>query len=182
MEHGIFPGDAVTGPGIPDEVVDRYRELSADIASGVGVVSTRLRGRDYAATVSGFLSVSYDPPTLLVSLYAEARIAEAVADAGSWALSLLPARLRGTANWLASPGSPLEGLLNQVDYGRAPETGAAVIEGSIAWFEVRTTSVTRAATHLLVVGEVLSMGRRAPADDESDPLVHFAGAYARLGR
>ena len=182
MEHGVFPADTVSGPDVPEEVIDRYRELSADIASGVGVVSTRLRGRDYAATVSGFLSVSYDPPTLLVSLYAEARIAEAVVEAGSWALSLLPARLRGTANWLASPGAPLEGLLNQVDYGRAPETGAAVIEGAIAWFEVRTTAVTTAATHRLVVGEVVAMGRRASADDESDPLVHFAGAYTRLGR
>ncbi|MDN3904840.1 flavin reductase family protein [Arthrobacter sp. YD2] len=182
MEHGVFPGDAVEGPDVPDEVVDRYRELSADIASGVGVVSTRLRGRDYAATVSGFLSVSYDPPTVLVSLYAEARIAEAVLDAGSWALSLLPARLRGTANWLASPGSPLEGLLNQVDYGRGPETGAAIIDGAIAWFEVRTTSVTTAATHELIVGEVVSMGRRASADDESDPLIHFASAYGRLAR
>ncbi|MDM7989021.1 flavin reductase family protein [Arthrobacter sp. zg-Y877] len=182
MEHGVFPGESVTAPDVPDEVIDRYRELSADIASGVGVVSTRLRGRDYAATVSGFLSVSYDPPTLLVSLYAEARIAEAVLDAGSWVLSLLPARLRGTANWLASPGSPLEGLLNQVDYGRAPETGAAVIEDSIAWFEVRTTQVMTAATHQLIVGEVVSMGRRADADDESDPLLHFASAYARLGR
>ena len=182
MEHGVFPGDTVEGTGASEETIDRYRELSADIASGVGVVSTRLRGRDYAATVSGFLSVSYDPPTLLVSLYAEARIAEAVVDAGSWALSLLPARLRGTANWLASPGSPLEGLLNQVDYGRGPETGAAVIDGSIAWFEVRTTSVTTAATHRLIVGDVLSMGRRAGADDESDPLIHFASAYGRLAR
>ncbi|MCQ2001091.1 flavin reductase family protein [Arthrobacter zhaoxinii] len=182
MEHGVFPGETVAGPDVPDEVIDTYRELSADIASGVGVVSTRLRGRDYAATVSGFLSVSYDPPTLLVSLYAEARIAEAVVDAGSWVLSLLPARLRGTANWLASPGSPLEGLLTQVDYGRAPETGAVIIEDSIAWFEVRTTQVTTAATHQLVIGEVVAMGRRANADDEADPLVHFASAYARLAR
>ena len=182
MEHGVFPGETITGPEVSDDAVDSYRLLSADIASGVGVVSTRLRGRDYAATVTGFLSVSYDPPTLLVSLYAGARIAEAVTDAGSWALSLLPARLRGTANWLASPGSPLEGLLNQVDYGRGPVTGAAVIEGSIAWFEVRTTQVTTAATHLLIAGEVVSMGRRASADDEADPLVHFASAYARLTR
>lgn len=180
MEHGVFPGELVPSPEIPEEAVDSYRQLSADIASGVAVVSTRLRGRDYAATVSGFLSVSYDPPTLLVSLYAESRIAEAVADSGSWALSLLSARQRGTANWLASPGSPLEGLLSQVDYGRGPVTGAAVIEGCIAWFEVRTTQVTTAATHRLVVGEVTAMGRRASAEDEADPLVHFASAYGRL--
>ena len=182
MEHGVFPAETVHGPAPAQEEIDSYRQLSADIASGVAVVSTRLRGRDYAATVSGFLSVSYDPPTLLVSLYAESRIAEAVAQSGSWALSLLSARQRGTANWLASPGSPLEGLLSQVDYGRGPATGAAIIEGCIAWFEVRTTQITTAATHQLVVGEVVSMGRRAGADDEADPLVHFASAYARLAR
>ncbi|MDN3482419.1 flavin reductase family protein [Arthrobacter sp. APC 3897] len=180
MEHGVFPGELVPSPEVTDEAIDSYRLLSADIASGVAVVSTRLRGRDYAATVSGFLSVSYDPPTLLVSLYADSRIAEAVLDSGTWALSLLSARQRGTANWLASPGSPLEGLLSQVDYGRGPATGAAVIEGCIAWFEVRTTQVTAAATHQLVVGEVLAMGRRATAGDEADPLVHFASAYGRL--
>ncbi|MET4061032.1 flavin reductase (DIM6/NTAB) family NADH-FMN oxidoreductase RutF [Arthrobacter sp. UYP6] len=180
MDHGVFRGELVPSPEVPDEAIDSYRLLSADIASGVAVVSTRLRGRDYAATVSGFLSVSYDPPTLLVSLYAESRIAEAVLDSGTWAVSLLSARQRGTANWLASPGSPLEGLLSQVDYGRGPVTGAAVIEGCIAWFEVRTTQVTTAATHQLVVGEVTAMGRRASADDEADPLVHFASAYGRL--
>lgn len=180
MEHGVFPGEILSAPEVPDEAINSYRLLSADIASGVAVLSTRLRGRDYAATVSGFLSVSYDPPTLLVSVYAESRIAAAVVESGTWALSLLSARQRGTANWLASPGSPLEGLLSQVDYGRGPVTGAAVIEGCIAWFEVRTTQVTTAATHLLVVGDVVSMGRRATADDEADPLVHFASAYGRL--
>ena len=180
MEHGVFPGEPVSPAELTDEAIDSYRLLSADIASGVAVVSTRLRGRDYAATVSGFLSVSYDPPTLLVSLYAESRIAEAVVESGSWALSLLSASQRGTANWLASPGSPLEGLLNQVNYGRGPATGAAIIEGCIAWFEVRTTQVTTAATHQLVVGEVVAMGRRAAPDDEADPLVHFASSYGRL--
>ncbi|WP_341392722.1 flavin reductase family protein [Arthrobacter sp. G119Y2] len=180
MEHGVFPGEIIPAPEVTEEAINSYRLLSADIASGVAVVSTRLRGRDYAATVSGFLSVSYDPPTLLVSLYAESRIAEAVVESGTWALSLLSARQRGTANWLASPGSPLEGLLSQVDYGRGPVTEAAVIEGCIAWFEVRTTSVTTAATHQLVVGEVVAMGRRASAEDEADPLVHFASAYAGL--
>ncbi len=180
MEHGVFPAELVSSPEVTDEEIDSYRLLSADIASGVAVVSTRLRGRDYAATVSGFLSVSYDPPTLLVSLYSDSRIAEAVVDSGTWALSLLSARQRGTANWLASPGSPLEGLLSQVDYGRGPVTGAAVIEDCIAWFEVRTTQVTTAATHQLVVGEVIAMGRRAGAEDEADPLVHFASAYGRL--
>jgi flavin reductase (DIM6/NTAB) family NADH-FMN oxidoreductase RutF len=162
--------------------IDLYRTLSADIAAGVAVVSTRWRNRDYAATVSGYLSVSYDPPTMLVSLFEESRICDAVADSGTWALSLLASQHQGTANWLASPGNPVEGLLNQVPYRRGPATGAAVIGGAPAWFELRTTAVHPAATHLLIVGEVLAMGRDAAGSESADPLIHFASSYRRLGR
>jgi flavin reductase (DIM6/NTAB) family NADH-FMN oxidoreductase RutF len=160
--------------------IDRYRLLSADISSGVAVVSTSLRKRDYAATVSAFLSVSYDPPTMLVSLYADSRIADAVATTGRWGLSLLGSKHQGTANWLASPGTPIEGLLAQVPYHRGPATGSVILEGSIAYFELRTVAVHPAATHLLIVGEVLSMGSDATDAQALDPLIHFASDYHRL--
>lgn len=165
----------------PEADSDVYRLLSADAAAGVAIASTRWRNRDYAATVTGYLSVSYDPPTMLLSLYAESRLAEAVEASGSWALSLLGGRHQGAANWLASPGTPLQGLLNQIPYQRGPATGAAIIEGALSFFELRTVDVHRAATHLLVVGEVLAMGRDAEGAAAQDPLLHFASAYYRLG-
>ncbi|MCZ2401743.1 flavin reductase [Paenarthrobacter sp. Z7-10] len=160
--------------------VDSYRQLSADAASGVGVVSTILHGRDYAATVSAFLSVSYDPPTMMVSLYAESRIAEAVSEAGVWTLSLLASRHRGVANWLASPGTGLEGLLSPVPYRRGHATGAAVVDGALGYFELKTSAIHPAATHLLIVGDVLAMGTEAVPADAMDPLIHFGSAYHRL--
>ncbi len=172
--HRVFPQQ------ITQDQIDEYRRLSAEQASGVAIVSTRLRERDYAATVSSYLSVSYDPPTLLVSLYAESRIAQAVAESGSWALSLLTAQQKGQANWLASPGNPIEGLLNQIDFRRGPATGNAIIAGALAYFEVETTAVHEAATHLLVVGNVVSMGEDAPWEKDQSPLVHYAADYRRL--
>lgn len=118
---------------------------------------------------------------MMVSLYAEARIADAVADAEMWVLSLLASRHRAVANWLASPGTPVEGLLAQVPYRRGPATGAAVVDGALAYFELKTSAVHRAATHLLIVGEVLSMGSDADPGDLMDPLIHFGSAYHRLG-
>lgn len=169
------------GSGPPSDAdIDLYRRLSADIAAGVAVVSTSLRNRDYAATVSGFLSVSYDPPTMLVSLYAESRIGEAVEEAGIWALSLLCSKHQGAANWLASPGTPLHGLLTQVPYRRGPATGSAILDGALAYFELRTVAVHRAATHLIVVGEVLAMGSDASPAEAADPLIHFGSDYHRL--
>lgn len=160
--------------------IDLYRVLSADISAGVAVVSTSLHKRDYAATVTAFLSVSYDPPTMLVSLYAGSRIGEAIATTGAWALSLLRSKHQGSADWLASPGTPVEGLLSQVPYRRGPATGSVILDGSIAYFELRTVAIHPAATHLLIVGEVLAMGSDAPAAEVPDPLIHFASAYHRL--
>lgn len=162
--------------------IDAYRTLSADMASGVGVVSTVHRRRDNAATVSGFLSVSYDPPTLMVSLYEQSRICDAVTGSGTWALSLLTSEQRGTANWLASPGNPVEGLLNQVPFRRGPATSAPILAGALAWFELKTVAVHEAATHLLIVGEVLAMGSDVTGSTAGDPLIHFAGEYERLRR
>ncbi|WP_269937648.1 flavin reductase family protein [Arthrobacter sp. HY1533] len=164
------------------DAIDEFRRLGGEQASGVAIISTTERGRDHAATVSSFLSVSYDPPTLLVSLYAESRIAQAVAARGAWALSILTADQKSAANWLASPGTPIEGLLSQVEFRRGPVTGNAVIAGALAYFEVETTAVHEAATHLLVVGNVVSMGEDAPLTRELSPLVHYGGSYSRLSR
>jgi flavin reductase (DIM6/NTAB) family NADH-FMN oxidoreductase RutF len=164
----------------PDTDTALYRRLSSDITAGVAVVSTRFRNRDYAATVSAFISVSYDPPTMLVSLYAESRIGEAVEEAGTWALSVLSGKHEGTATWLASPGTPLHGLLAQVPFRRGPATGSAIIDGCLAYFELRTVAVHAAATHLLVVGEVLAMGTDAAPSEVPDPLLHFGSEFRRL--
>ncbi|GAA1347020.1 flavin reductase family protein [Arthrobacter roseus] len=162
--------------------INAFRTLGADMASGVGIVSTVHRRRDNAATVSGFLSVSYDPPTIVISLYEQSRICEAVTGSGTWALSLLTTEQQGTANWLASPGNPVEGLLSQVPFCRAPTTGAAVMSGALAWFELKTVAVHEAATHLLIVGEVMAMGRDVPGSAANDPMIHFAGEYEQLRR
>lgn len=166
--------------GPTQDQIDEFRRLGAEQASGVAIISTRIRNRDYAATVSAYLSVSYDPPTLLVSLYAESRIALAVAESGSWALSLLTAEQKPQANWLASPGTPVEGLLNQIDFRRGPLTDNAVIAGALAFFEVETTAIHEAATHLLVVGSVVSMGEDATWKKDLSPLLHYGGDYRRL--
>ncbi|NHU86053.1 flavin reductase [Kocuria sp. JC486] len=163
---------------------DRYRVLASELASGVAIVSARHRGRDHAVTVTGWLDVSWDPPTMAVSLFDEARICEAVEGSGTWVLSVLARDQEGVATWLASPGNPVEGLLNTVAFRRAESSGAPVIDRCLAWFEVRTEQVHSAATHRIVIGRVVAMGRgRAPGDArqaEQDPLVHWSRSFHGL--
>ncbi|MDO5619725.1 flavin reductase family protein [Kocuria sp.] len=171
-----------------ERFADTYRVLAAELASGVAVVAARHRNRDHAVTVTGWLDVSWDPPTLAVSLFEEARICEAVEASGSWTLSVLNSEQQGLATWLASPGNPVEGLLTNVAYQRLSdqdrpgEQGPIVISDSLAWFHVETRAIHAAATHRIVVGEVTSMGRGVHAShaDFARPLIHWARDFHEL--
>ncbi|WP_427015901.1 flavin reductase family protein [Pseudarthrobacter sp. P1] len=174
------PGHALARPEPSQADVDEFSRLSAEAASAVAVLSAVWQGRDYAGTVGSFLTVSWDPPTMLASLYAESRLAAAVAGSGRWALSVLPYGHKSVANWLASPGMPLEGLLERVPFRRGELTGAAVVDGALAHFELETADIHPAATHLLVVGTVVGMGSTAPPSEAMDPLLHWGGDYVRL--
>ena len=176
------PAHLIDPAAVDTADAEAYRLLAADIASGVAVVAARHRRRDVAATVTGFLDVSYDPPTMLVSLFEEGRICDAVESSGAWTLSVLRRDQEGVANWLASPGNPVEGLLARVPFRRAPHCGAPVLAGALAWFELSTVAVHTAATHRIVVGEVTAMGRAVAEGDADDPLVHFARGYRGVSR
>ena len=152
-----------------------YKSVSARAAKGVAVISTVHRGWDHAATVTDFLSVSYDPPTLVASIYSLSRLAEAIETSGRWGISLLSARQKGVAEQLGEPGSPLVGLLDQIPHFRTEPGAPALLSDALAWFEVRTVAEHPAATHTLFVGEVTWMGR--PDHAAPAPLVRYQSAY-----
>jgi Conserved protein/domain typically associated with flavoprotein oxygenases, DIM6/NTAB family len=160
---------------IPDQ--ERYKALSGYVAKGVAVVST-VHGRwDYATTITDFLSVSYDPPTMLASIYALSRMCEAIEESGRWTLSILEATQSYPADWLGEQGSPLVSLLDSVPHSRREPGAPAIVDGCLAWFELRTTATLAAATHTLFVGEVVEMGQTA--DHAARPLVRYRSAYLR---
>lgn len=157
-----------------------YRVLSDDLTAHLAVVAARDGRSDVAATVDSYLDISWNPPTMCVALYEGSRIEEAVDAAGTWTLSLLSGAQHGAATLFGTPGRPVHGLLDGVPHTVAPNSGAAVLDGALAWFELRTVSTTAAATHVLVVGEVTAMGRALPEHEATDPLLRFGAAYRRL--
>ncbi|RNE56994.1 flavin reductase family protein [Cryobacterium tepidiphilum] len=152
-----------------------YKSISARAAKGVAVITTVHRGWDHAATVTDVLSVSYDPPTMVASIYGLSRLAEAIEESGRWGISLLSARQKGIAEQLGEPGSPLVGLLDQVPHFRTEPGAPPLLRDALAWFELRTVAEHPAATHTLFVGEVTWMGR--PDQDPPPPLVRYQSAY-----
>lgn len=169
--HSVDPA------ALTDSDKQSYKKLSSFAAKGVAVV-TAVQGRwDQATVVTDYLSVSYDPPTMLVSLYSLSRMAEAFVESGRWGVSLLASNQRNVAEALGEQASPLPRLLDRIPHFRTGEGTPALIVGSLCWFDLRTTHVTVAATHTLFVGEVTAMGRSA--EFGALPLTRFQSGYLR---
>jgi flavin reductase (DIM6/NTAB) family NADH-FMN oxidoreductase RutF len=154
-----------------------FRRAVGRFATGICVVSTVADGLDHAMTVNAFTSVSLDPLLVLICVETDARFCDAVLSSGRWAVSILDARARPAADWLATRGRPLQGQLEAVPHRRGPATGAAVLESASAWLECRTHAVHPGGDHLIVVGEVLSVGLGA---DDSGALLYHRSAYRKL--
>ncbi|WP_291793998.1 flavin reductase family protein [Brevibacterium sp.] len=155
---------------------EEYRRLAGLFPRPVAVLGTTRHGLRQAITVDSFLDVSYDPPTMAVSVYSGSRMAETLESAETCALSILTAEQKGIAQWLGEPGQPLRGLLDSVDTLDAP-SGSPVISGCAAWFDLRIVQRLTAATHDLLVGEVTAMGPQSAPP--VPPLVHWADDYHR---
>ena len=164
----------LTGGSLPSE--GTYRRAMGRFATGVVAATTLSGSHDVAMTVNSITSVSLEPLLLLLSAKQDGRWHEAVLESGVWAVSVLPASARATADWLATPGRPLHGQLDRVPHHRGV-TGVALVDGALATVECRTHAVHAAGDHSLIVGEVVAVG--APAEAEP-ALVHFRGTYATL--
>ena len=135
---------------------DSYQQATRRAAQSVAVVTTTTRqGHDFAVTVTDYLSISYDPPTMLVSLYGLGRMAEILADAGigaSWALNVLNEDQGWLAERFANGNLPLAGVLDQVPHSYHNRT--AWLTDSLVNYSLSTIRFVEQATHLLVIGEV----------------------------
>ena len=159
---------------------DSYRRAVGHFASGVTVVSTRvgtgIHAVDHAMTASAFTSVSLDPILVLVCVDKDARFHDAVLESGTWAVSVLSTAHRRAAEWFAQKGRPLIGQLDQYPHHRGV-TGAALLDGAVAWLECRTQETYDGGDHDIVLGAVL---RAAEGARDAPPLVYHRGRYGRL--
>jgi len=154
-----------------------FRRAMSRFATGVAVLTTRSRDVDYAMTASALTSVSLEPLLLLACIERESRFHDVVLDAGFWGVSVLSARDRSGADWLATRGRPMHGQLDRIAHHHGPQTGVALLNEALSTFECRTTAVYPAGDHSIVVGEVVSV---TSAPHSGQALVYYRGRYETL--
>lgn len=164
-------------PPYPEPTSDAFRQAMGRFATGVTVVTCRAGGHDHAMTANAVTSVSLEPLLVLVCVEREARFHEAILETGRWGMSILEARARPAADWLATRGRPLHGQLDRVPFHRGPETGVALLDEALATIECQTTDTHPGGDHTIVVGEVLSVDI---SDHPSDALLYYRGRFGTL--
>lgn len=126
-------------------------------------------GSPKGLTVNAFMSVSLDPPLVLVSLDNRSRTKPVIERAGRYGVSVLAEEQKALSDHFA--GRPQEELAI-VFVERA---GAPVLEGALAQVVARVVEAHPAGDHTLFLGEVEHLAYR-----EGRPLLYYAGRYARL--
>ena len=126
---------------------------------------------------NSFTSVSLDPPLILVCVNVRAAIHQAVLDGGSFAVSVLSARQEHVARYFANHSRPRgEQEFDLVSWSPAPNTGAPILHGALAWVECTLAGAYYGGDHSIFLGSVLASGQAS----ERDALLCFRGAFHRL--
>ncbi|WP_017238249.1 flavin reductase family protein [Streptomyces sp. SS] len=163
---------------------DEFRAAMSRLASGVVLVTAHdpddgPRGEDVGMTATAFMSVSLDPPLVLVSLRNGSRMDDLLTDVPVWAVSMLAEDQRHVAGRFAMKNRVSDRLLfADLPHTHGEESGAPLMGGALATLECRTESRVVAGDHTLVVGRVLTAA--VPSASNSGPLTYFQGKYRHL--
>ncbi len=130
------------------------RDAMRRFPAGVAVLTVALERQPLGLTVGSVSSLSLDPPLVSVAVSRQAAMHELLADAGSFALSLLAGDQEGLAQHFAR-GVPPIAMWEGIDLHR--EQGPPLLDGARAWIDCALVDEIALGDHSLFVGGVTAV-------------------------
>lgn len=162
---------AKTEPALDPEA---FRQIMARYPGGLAVLTLRDQGEDRGITVNSLVSVSLDPPSILVSLAHNSRTLPVLIKSSVFGVNLLSVEQQGIAQRFAArplPPKPFRGIAAV----RSPG-GVLLFRDSLSSFEAGVDRLFEIYDHTLIVAKV----RQAITDTGREALVYQDRRYARL--
>ncbi|MEO0327797.1 MAG: flavin reductase family protein [Pseudomonadota bacterium] len=149
----------------------RFITAMRSVAGTVAVVTTNGPAGKHGATVSAFCSVSADPPSLLVCLHSQSRIAELVRQNKNFSVNVLPQSLDHVADRFAGKDdAKISDRFDGIDCFDGTNNCPG-INRSIT-FECDLASDMLSGSHWVIVGNVSHI-----CGQIDKPLTYLNGAY-----
>lgn len=146
-----------------------FRNTLGRFATGITIVTTVEEGNVHGMTANAFMSVSLEPPLVLVSIDHKTKMHQILPKTKMYGISILREDQEMVSQHFA--GRPLE---------RAPnffwKENLPFIESSIAQLACEIVDQHPAGDHTLYIGKVKWLSY----EKEGTPLTFFAGKYCKL--
>ena len=148
------------------------RRVMGHFATGVTVITTKDRdGAPQGLTANAFMSLSLNPPLVLVSVDKGAICYACFETGNGFTVNFIAEGQEEISNRFATKGiDKFSGL--QWHLGT---NGAAILDGVIGSVECNITQCHDGGDHTIVVGEILNVSANGDR-----PLLFFKGKYQRL--
>jgi len=146
----------------------------ARLPSGVVVVSARYGSGYRGLTASSLVSISADPPMVLVGLEREATTRAAVFEARAFNVSVLTRTQEFIADRFAGRAPAIDESWREIPH-RLGTNGIPLIEGCVAWLECSLVATHPAGDHDICVGRV-----EAAVAGAGDPLILWDRSFWTL--
>jgi flavin reductase (DIM6/NTAB) family NADH-FMN oxidoreductase RutF len=146
----------------------------ARVPAGVVVISSRTEDGYRGLTASSLVSISADPPMVLVGLEHEAATRAAVTESKAFNVSVLTRSQEFIADRFAGRAPAIDPRWEGVPH-RLGANGIPLVEGCAAWLECRLVEIHPAGDHDICLGEVT-----AATAGSGDPLILWDRAFWTL--
>ncbi|EFE72476.1 MULTISPECIES: flavin reductase family protein [Streptomyces] len=164
------PRDAVTGDPA------RLRRALGSFATGVTVVTVG-GAHPRGMTANSFTSVSLDPALVLLCVGNDALMNRVLAEADTFAVSVLGAGQEDVARHFAHRSRPPGAAqFDAVDWLPGEAGGAPLIAGAVAHFECARWRAYDGGDHTIHIGRVLALDERPGGE----PLIFHGGRFRRF--
>lgn len=156
---------------------DSFKDMMSRVAATVTVVTASSADGPVGITVSAFVSVSVEPPIVLVCIDKRAGSLDAFLAAQGYTVSFMPEGSGDDAMIFATPGADKFGSVANRDSSCG--IGGPILDGAFGHFECRTVQRTEVGDHWVVYGEVVASGR---SEADAPPLVWHDRDFVRIER
>jgi flavin reductase (DIM6/NTAB) family NADH-FMN oxidoreductase RutF len=159
-------GDLIIGQPFDTKL---FRKALGRFATGVTVVTTEHDGNIHGMTANAFISVSLDPPLILVSVGNSSNMHRIMGGHGRYGVSVLAENQEILSRHFA--GRPVEELHVRL----IRRNGVPLLEGAVAYFVAQVVDAHPSGDHTLYIGRV----EHFEAGD-GKPLLFHCGEYQKL--
>ncbi|NJK44571.1 MAG: flavin reductase family protein [Pleurocapsa sp. SU_196_0] len=166
----------------PGSDAEAYKAVARQWCSTVTVVTGKRKAEFIGEnapefdgyTATAFLTVSIDPPLVLVSATNNGSAYALLSQADHFVVNLLDASQESIAGAFAKPSSQRAGNWEEFAY-QLDANGAPILLGCMGAYSARVTQLIPAGDHTLVLGEVTEIHQ----GDANVPLMYFNRAYTK---